>query len=91
MTLHPLPSEFLIYEEPFVFFFISVQMNLKPERVDLPDSISNVSCCHPLDLIVHLLETSLYPLLKHLGFVLHPSPFRLRLTILLQESPQPFL
>ncbi len=25
MTLHPIPSEFLIYEDNFVFFFISVQ------------------------------------------------------------------
>jgi hypothetical protein len=27
MTLHPIPSEFPIYEENFVFFFISVSLN----------------------------------------------------------------
>jgi hypothetical protein len=43
---------------------ISPTVNISPERVDFPDSISNVPCSHTLDLIIHFLEAPLYSLLR---------------------------
>jgi hypothetical protein len=45
MTLHPIPLNFLIYEENIIFFFISVQYTKRP----------NYS---PTECIVHRLRTT---------------------------------
>ena len=55
-----------------------------PEGVDLFDSISNISSCHALYLIIHLLKAPLYSILQEKLVI--SQPFSLHLTAVTSYS-----
>ncbi len=45
MTLHPIPSDFLLFEEKFLFFFNNVPTNIVKDK-KLLIAIDIIKCCN---------------------------------------------